>query len=410
MKACSFLKWVTFVMAVVMMVMTGCKYDGPTAIYYHPYAQTPVPVITALTPAVATAGYNYITISGENFAAEAGNNKVYFGSTAVDVFSESTTALTVRRPNLYGDSITVKVVSYGELQTAKYGPYQIDPVLEQYGSFIENIYMSVIAVDNSENIYVVMGDAGKRIYRTTPAGVKDSVNVAANVPTDAVIGPDNKLYLLENKTAIEVMDLQTNVIHKWVTLPSGKNMKFGDFDANGYLYAGGVRNTDIYVIAPDSTYRTSGVYASVDVSAVCVYNGYLYVAGKLPTGQSPSTGIWRSSLDASGTVGPSEPVLDWTTTGDYASRTLRHMAVSADGIMYIGTDGASTSTLAADPIVSLDLATGQFDIFYKSILPSNCRHFCWGNGNYLYMICGNTSLQLPWLVYRVNMGANGGSK
>ena len=60
----------------------------------------------------------------------------------------------VLRPNLASDSTFIKVVSYGALNIAQWGPYQIDPVMERFGGFVENIALSAIAVDNQENVYI----------------------------------------------------------------------------------------------------------------------------------------------------------------------------------------------------------------------------------------------------------------
>ncbi|MGD0339547.1 MAG: hypothetical protein ABSB78_12260, partial [Bacteroidota bacterium] len=84
-------------------------------------------------------------------------------------------------------------------------------------------------------------------------------------------------------------------------------------------------------------------------------------------------------------------------------RSIRGIAFSSNGNMFIGTDAS------ADPLLILDLNTKIVDYFYKGILPSYCRHLNWGSGNYLYMVRGNTSTAQKWTVYRVNMGATVGA-
>jgi hypothetical protein len=380
------------------VVITGCEYDGPTALYYQQREATGTPLITALDPAEAAPGFNHITIRGQNFAAGVENNKVYFDGTEAEVVDVSATSLTVRRPNLVGDSTMAKVVAYGALAFAKYGPYRIASVVGKYGSFLNNLPLSAIAVDKADTVYVIE-TVSKNIVKIAPDGQQTVIGVAARVPTDARIGPGGKLYLMSTNRSIEAFDPQTGQGKEWRRCPSGKNVRFGDFDANGYFYTGGAA-TDLVIIAPDSTFRTAGVYTgSTQILAVRVYNGYVYVASR-PNAQSPAT-ISRHMFDGQGNLGSQEMVVDLTAAG-FGSRTLRALTFSANGTMYIGTD-------APDPILVAPQsgATGEVDTFYKSILPSYCKQFYWGTGNYLYMIRGDTALGEEWTVYRIDLGTPG---
>ncbi len=217
-------------------------------------------MITALIPDTAKAGVNYITIAGENFSTKAGKNKVYFGNVPVDAVSESATELTVRRPNLTGDSITVKVDNIdGALVVATRGPYKIDPVIENYGAFIENRFLSAVTVDAAENVYVTSVDSNY-IFKVAPGAQKVVLTKATQVPVDIKIGPDGRLYMVGGGSGtggnrnIFVCNVQTGELHQWISLATGKNVKFGEFDANGYFYVGGGNRIDIWVIAPDSTF------------------------------------------------------------------------------------------------------------------------------------------------------------
>ena len=197
------------------------------------------------------------------------------------------------------------------------------------------------------------------------------------------------------------MNVQSGALKLWRNCPSGKIVKFGDFDPNKYFYTGGVR-TDLVIISPDSTFKYAGVYSASEILGVRVYNGYVYVVAKNPAGQTPSVGIWRHSIAAGGSLGPKELVLDWDGAGPFASRTIRAIAFAANGIMYIATD-------SPNPMLIFDPATHSLDYFYKNIIPSYCKQFCWGRGNYIYLISGNTSPAQDWLVYRVDMGTTGAS-
>ena len=383
--------------------MTGCSYDAAQPLWYEDFNAPSSPQITSIEPdAVAKAGVNTITIHGQNFPTGEGTNFVYFGNTVANIFEVSATSIKVYRPNLGIDSCTVKVVSSSALLVAKYPKkYRIDPVVENYGGFRDNLALSVVAVDHAENLYVV--ETGSRnIYKITPDGGRTTLGRASRVPTDGRIGPDGKLYLPGNNRAIDVVDLTTGAVTRWTQLPAGKVVKYGDFDANGYFYTGGIR-TDLVIVAPDLTTKVAGVYptsGTTEIIAVRVYNGYVYVATRTsPTG--PAT-IWRHKLNAGGNPGAQEMVIAMEAT-QFASNTISAFAFSANGKMYLATDSP------ADPILIVDPNTKNVEILYKGILTPYCKQFCWGTGTYFYMISGDTNSGQEWIVIRVDAGIAAGA-
>jgi hypothetical protein len=394
--------------AAAMAVMTGCEYDVAQPQWEKDFEAPPTPKITQIEPAqAATPGVNTITIRGENFTAPPGINDVYFGTVRAEVVAASATSITVRRPNLATDSCTVNVIAHGALVGAKFGPYRIDPVLERNDSFRDNVELRTVAVDNAENLYVVRANAQINptfwiIDKVTPDGQKAIVDTASRAPTDARIGPGGQLYLLSSNREIERFNLVTGVRTRWHRLSLNRQLRFGDFDANNFFYTGGSR-TDLFVITPDSTSRAMGFYASEEILAVRVYNGYVYVAARVPvTGTAPPNpaSIWRHQiLDAIGNLGSRELVLD-LASGEFASRTVRALTFSADGTIYIATD-------SPNPLLIVDPITRGVDYLYKGILPSNCKQFYWGTGTSLYMIRGDTSLGEEWTVFRVDAGKPG---
>jgi hypothetical protein len=400
MKACSFLMAGILLVAASMVVITGCEYDGPTAQYYQEHSQTPVLRVTGINPSEAGGGVNYITILGENFSAELGKNKVYFDGTEAEITSGSTTSLKVRRPNKAGDSTTVKVVSYDALVTGKYGPYKIKLVSSAYGNYVSGLELTAVAADNAENLYIVERISGE-ITKITPDGQKTIMARVTRAPSDARVGPGGRLYLIGATLGhrdINAMNLATGETKLWHRLGSTKPVKFGDFDVNGYFYAGGTR-TDLMVISPDSTNRAAGLYATSEILAMRVYNGYVYVAARVPGAQNPASIGRHQILDAMGNLGSRELVLD-LATGEFASRSVKGLTFSQDGIMYIATDSPA-------PILIFNPATNDLDYLYKGILPSYCKDFYWGAGNYLYMLRGDTALQEEWNIYRIDMGTAG---
>jgi hypothetical protein len=405
MKAYYRLTGTILLIAATLLVIAGCEYDVTQSQWWDKNKKdTPTPVISQIVPDTAKAGVNTITIVGENFSVSPDTNDVYFNILSAEVIEATTTSIKVRRPNLVTDSCVIKVAPRTSLYEAKYGhPYKITAVQEKYGPFIENLFLPAIAVDASENIYVLSADSSK-IFKYTPAGVRSVVAKATQLPTDAIVGPDNRLYMVGGQSGtggnrnIYVCDLSTGIIETYVQLPSGKNVKFGDFDANGYLYAIGPRS-DLYIIAPNQTFVAAGLYATNDVIAIRVFNNYLYLVVRTGTSTNPPTSIVRHPIGDNGTLGAAETVLDWSAT-PFGTLLIRDITFSADGMMYIATE-------STDPILVYDPLTAELDYFYKGILPSYIRNMVWGPGNYLYLVRGNTSLSEEWTVYRVDMGTEG---
>jgi hypothetical protein len=99
-------------------------------------------------------------------------------------------------------------------------------------------------------------------------------------------------------------------------------------------------------------------------------------------------------------LGAQEVVLDMSTAGDFASRVIKGLTFSTSGLMYIATD-------APNPILLYNPDDGSLDYLYKEILRPYCKAFCWGAGNYIYMINGDATAGEEWKVYKVNVGTTG---
>ena len=416
MKVYSFLIITTIVLAVFLVVLIGCKYDVAAPQWFNPPATTVSATIDSISPAQAIPGVNIITIYGKNFTGafdtsvvhnattkidtNIAYNGVYFNNVPASISSMTSTVLKVYRPNLATDSATVIVAPTSALVPGKFKPYKISPVSKKYGAIVENLMLFTATVDNAENLYVwsITATTSRKLTRITPTGGKDSVAKVLRAPTDARIGPDGRLYLIgagpsSGNRGIQAVNLQTGEVKVWYTAKG--SVKFGDFDAYGYLYAGGSL-TDLEIIAPDSTSKLFGVYAASEILAVRASYGYLYVAAKV----GGNTTIWKHSISAGGILGAQEMVLDWSSTGQFASRTIKNIAIAADGTLFLGTNAQYDPILIAAPPLY------KVDFFYKGILPQFCPYFCWGNGNYMYLISGNTTPAQEWTVYQVDMGIN----
>jgi hypothetical protein len=377
--------------------VTGCKYDVATPKYYDKFVNPLTPTITGLIPQdEAGGGVNAITINGENFASGADSNKVYFGTFNTEVISATPTAIVVRRPNVTGP-VTVKVVPYDAIEVARYSsPYMVDTVITTYGGFMQNIQLQAVAVDNEENVYVCYAD--RTMFKIPSGGETTAIGHSGRVVTGMAIGNDGLLYLFANNASISRMNPADGTDTDWIKLGT-KKVSFGDFDRNGILYAGG-KNSDLFVIQSDGTFAALGVYATSDIRAVHVYNGYVYVA------VAGTGNVWsvfkHQILDANGKLGDKQPVLDQAASGVYSQSAFKDMVFSQDGTLYVATN-------YEQPILMINPDQSQ-DILYKYIIPSNPGPvmLAWGSGNYLYSIIGSQTPQPNWKLYRIDMGTKKG--
>ncbi len=395
----------SLMIVVIMAIMSGCKFDVTPSQWSQSFTQGVNDSITQINPALeARPGVNTITITGKNFATLPDSNTVYISrmdgdksTVTADILSSSSSSITIYRPNVVSDSCRFVIVSPKALVVAQSGLYKIDPVLTKYGSFLDNKQLGVVAGDKDENLYVIYS-INKTIFKITPDGQKTQLNTLAKYqPYCGRIGPDGKLYLMESKSSIDVIDVQLDTSTQFKV---GANVKCGDFDSQGNLFVAG-SSSDLVTVAPDGTTKLSGSFASDVILDIRVYGDYVYLIDttKNPTASRPLKSIQRCHIDyANHTVGSPELVLDWATTGEYASRTMTGITFSSDGKMYIATN-------SSDPILMVDLSTNSISILYKNILPSLCKQFFWGNGTYLYIITGNTSNPaVDWTLYRVDAG------
>jgi sugar lactone lactonase YvrE len=384
----------------ITALVTGCKYSVTTPIWDQPYTPPPSASISSINPPLeAKGGINTITINGQNLVVNHNSTVVYFDSYTAQIISMTSSTIVVRRPNIASDSATIKVIPRDAYSEGIYNGYKIDKVLNNYGGFLQNVALSVVAVDKNENLYVVE-TITKNLHKVTPDGTNTVIATTTYAPFDGKIGPDGNLYLTEKNRAIDKVDLSANKKSKWTTLPSGLVAKYCDFGSNNYFYCGGT-GTDLIYFPFDlsSTAVQAGIYANDDIQAIRFYNGYLYVASQDLTTLEP-TKIWRDQVNADGSLGSRQLVFDLNTIGNKA--VVSGLAFGADGKMYV------TTYAAADPMIIIDPSSNSLDIFYKGILPQYCQGICWGNGNYLYMINGNTAGNITWLAYRVDMGRKSG--
>jgi len=410
MRAYLFLSVTLFVTSVWLVSISGCKYNVSSPLYNQPSPYKAIPTIISVDPASgAKAGVNTITINGRNLVVPSSdsltpsNTIVYFnGKLEADIVSIDSTAIVVYRPNVTGDSNTITVVPHNAAAEAKFSPYKIDPVIMNYGGFLQNLPLGAIAIDNRDSLFV-METTSKSIDEVTSP--TDNVVLGGNAksgqsPVAAIVGSDGNLFVLQGSRLIDRVNLPGGTVtQKWVTLPSGLVVKSGDCGRGGYLFLGGAR-TDLCIVSiglsgslKTSQITIGGGYASEEILAIKIYNGYVYIASRRSS-SSPAI-IWRNKIIADSTVGTREEVLDMSTT-KFASDPITGIVFSSTGTMYL-------STASTDPILVVN--NGSINNFYKGIVPPYTNAMAWSRkSNYMYIISGNTAASQTWTVFRLDMG------
>jgi hypothetical protein len=401
MKYFRFIQYTICIAAFAGMFALGCKYEVADPKWYTDPSTTAIPVINQIIPAnIAAPGVTKIYIHGNNFGPDTNSNFIYFGTTIAEVISASDTLIEVYRPNSTAADSSVIVSPKTTYTPAKFSPYKVPVILKNYcvlpnALSPDNLAVTALTVDNSENLFLTR-TLSKGVFRVDTAITIDSLAIAPSNITDAVVGIDNRLYLLPGPK-IQVMSLPNGTTTTlWKNC--AKTVRYGDFDANGYFYAGGT-NTNFVIISPSLTlYNSDITYITSNVLAVRVAGGYVYVAAK---STSSGTKIYRHPVTSDGTLGTQQLVYDWSASS-FASSNITSLAFGSDGTIYVGTDASSNAIVA--------LTAQGADYFYKGILPGYCVQLAWGNGHYLYMLTGNTAAGAAFVTYKIDMGTTRASR
>jgi len=417
MKVYSFLIITAFLLAISLVVIIGCKYDVAEPQWYKPATSSTEVTITSIDPPQEAApGVNIITIYGSGFDSAIDTSIVHnvstnkdstiiyqginFDNVTADVIKITSTSISMHRPDIVSNSCIVKVLSSKALVKATIGPYKIDLVKSKSNAFLDNFPLGTVTIDANGNLYVIKGVAPCTIFKVAPNGNKTAIGKATYLPTDAKISPQGNFYYLNSQfqKRIYMIDMNgsTDSTKDSLRFTSLININYGDFDDNGYFYAGG-NMSGMVVLRPDGSQRLeSNYYSSDKILGIRVFNKYVYVAA--------GNKIYRHSISDTSMVGSQELVLD-LANGIFSSRLIKTFSFSADGSkMYIGTDSTDPILIATDAM-NIPITPDRVDILYKNILPANCKNFYFGKK--LYMISGITQPAANWTLYQVDVGTTG---
>jgi len=368
-----------------LLIFSACEYEGPVSVWEIVEGKTQIiPEITRVLPEDAGTA-NTLIIEGYHFSSEPEENWVYFDQTRCAIISSSETSIEIYRPNISGDSITVSVSVLNAAAVARFGPYCLEAVVEEFGQFTESGHLLAMTVDADERMYLVMGSA--KVIRLNANGVRDET-FTGTTPftdwTDMEMGPDSSIYMVRSDNQIFRMGPEGGEPELYIQLESSMDlMKTIDFDESGRLFGGG-RKSGLICVRPYSPSENLGYYNDYDIISVCVYNGYVYVAARY-IGQDNRVailGVYRHEIrDGIIPAGERETVLNWDE-GPLGAAIMLDMAFSEDGILYIGSSDAES------PLVMVDPVTGNYTTLFRGIIPSPVSRIVWGNGKSIYALVG----------------------
>ena len=370
------------------IVFNSCENEYPPSIWDPNYSRNPDPVITTVLPAQdAFAGIDEITISGQNFSSVLEENLVYFDGVLSENISATPEQLVVKAPNLVSDSILIQIAVRGAVEFAEFKPYSLQSAILIVGDFNENDDAYAIEynpADTSLYVSLIQDNKGgkNKIVRISADNERHDYSKTLLDKASAMrFGPDGSLFYLN---ALNVLcrvppggEDPATAAQIFAILPDAAYDL--DLDGDNNIYCAG-SGSDIYRIKSDDggNILTAATYESVNIRAVRVYDGYVYVAGKYsgtdPT--VPAQGIWRNEItSADGELGDNEVYYDWADAG-YPNSEINTLTFSLDGNAYIGTNGEEV-------IVVLEPG-GTIAPLYPGVLSPRTYYLTWSDDIFLY--------------------------
>jgi hypothetical protein len=369
-----------------------------------------VPVITQIAPAESSlSGVGTITIMGTNFTPQQPynvNNQVVFGNVLATILDMDATEIIVATPLVVGDAVPVKVWSKGAQPFSDTFDYRLKPSVQLFGAIQEDDFFGGIAADAQENVYLsIQGKFENGIYKVAPDGQTSRIAQTTYLRNPGLVyGANNALYgtvASGRVNKVVKFDLTTG-IESDIANVNPAIPKDLDFDGNQNLWVTARQTAkdpypcDIIKVTLDGSKTVMATYNVFLQTARVFTSGsgtHLYTGGydESIVNEKPIINvqkIWRHEILGDGTLGPAEEVLDLLAQPLLAGLHLRMITFSESGIMYIATDGSP------DAIFTLDMTSGDVEVWYPGLINPEIYDFVWGNGPFLYAgrnISGATS-------------------
>lgn len=380
-----------------LFLLAGCAVE-PTKSLYDPVDTSELtPEITSITPTEgALAGVGEVVINGSNFSSDPDNVMVFFESLQADVKESSPTRIVVQAPNIFGDSVHVKVAIHKVELFSNTVTYKLIPAVKAIGNLMDDDIGYGIAVDMDGNFYVSFSD--KEIKKLTPEGATSTFVPATTFlkANNMKMGPDYVIYAAVAAGRIKkIATIQPDGTEgTYVSL--AKSPRDLDFDENGNIWV--AAEDDIIIVKTDKTTEVALTFP-INLMSVRVFNGQLYISGRDDdTGEAK---IWKATIQGE-TLGETQVVLDAAAADWLEGAVINSFTFDEDGLMIIGTDHSP------DAMFVFDETDGSHEILYAGLISSAIYAMSWDNGHYLFAVRqytgedGDASQLL-----RLDMGGNG---
>lgn len=363
-----------FYLAMVIILaalVASCNQDAAPSLY-EPEPKGNTPVISSFLPAVeGLAGVTDITITGSNFSSVKEENFVFFGTMQATVLQASATSLVVKAPTLIQNALDVKIAVKGVENFSNIVKYNLLEGVGVYYAFVKGIEDPMtVEVDKSENVFVYLKDQG--IKKISSTGVLSSFapRGAESFFFDMKVGPNNIIYGTRNLRAI--FQVSEGVASStYVVFPTGISIITLDFDASKNIWAAGGGGS-LFSVTPNKEITAFAI--DYTISALRVFNGYLYVAGKKDNEEA----IYRYKINSNTSLGSIEKYFDIGAKYGLNKVQIGAMTFSVDGELILGTNQTDSFILVN--------SSGTGSTFYPGVISPIAKSIAWGTKKNLFYI------------------------
>ena len=355
-------------------LLSSCNQDAAPSLYNEEDPGA-TPAITSIVPdKEALAGVTEITINGSNFSSVKENNFVYFGTAKATVLQASATQLVVKAPAKIANDLDTKIAVQGVENFSNVVKYNLLEAVGVYFAFAKGVDVPMtVAVDKNENVFVYLNNKG--IKKITSDGSQLTVTDWApkggeSFFFDMKMGPNNILYGTRNLRLISQVE-EGKASATFVTFPTGITIAALDFDQNKNIWASG-GGGNLYSVTPSKTITAFPI--DYTVSALRVYNGYVYVAGK----KGDEEAIYRYKINSNTSLGNKEKYFDIGAKYGLGKVNVSALASSSDGELILGTD-------QADAMIVINAASSASNLYTGLIAPT-ARSIAWGTKKNMFYV------------------------
>lgn len=367
------------ILATSLIFIYSCNQEPAPTLFDYPVGGNPTPVINSIEPpGGALAGVSTLTIKGSNFSSDPSKNYIYFNGTKASVLSATSNELTVKAPKVIGDDVIVKLATYKSVNFSNTIIYKLEAAVSEYYPFDATSKFEFpfgIWVDNQENVYVSLQNQGiKTILPTTPTSL---VNFAPKGPESffraITLASDNAIYAVRGGIRGVYRAVQNTAPVAFLSSANGitDNVNDVEFDATRNIIWGGGATGIIYNITLDKVVKKFNIQGVIN--AIRVAGNDLFVASRFNNEEI----VWKVPIIRSDSLGTASQYFN-VSTAINASITIKDIAISVDGDLYIGTDQNT------DPIYVVH-ADKSFETLYPGLIEGQVYSLSWDYGDTMFM-------------------------